>query len=121
MITSVEWILRTIYKNIKFIFPPKENIIHLYKKIDEGFLGIKTIYKDNNFEQVEYYDLKSGLLLDNFYSKIDQEFDYMYSLLITKIGKRDFNTFKKQYSENDENNLEEVKIKYFQKTYKSNK
>ena len=84
--------------DVKFYkIPPFRNIILLYKKKNKGFLGIKTVCEKNVFERTEFYDLEEGIKIDDFYSRYDDKYGYLYSLII-KNKKRNYNEFRDEYS-----------------------
>ena len=110
--------LNKAFYDVKYIIPPEKNYVHLYKKKEQGFLGIKTIYKNDKIEKVESYDLISGFLIDDFYSSIDLKYKYMYSLSIKAVEKRNYMTFLNQYQLNNLNNSKGISKKLKkQKTY----
>ena len=111
--------LNKAFYDVKYIIPPEKNYVHLYKKKEQGFLGIKTIYKNDKIEKVESYDLISGFLIDDFYSSIDLKYKYMYSLSIKAVEKRNYMTFLNQYQLNNLNNSKGISKKLKkQKTYR---
>ena len=81
--------------------PPKSNYVHLYKQKDEGFIGVKSVFEINKFKYAEYYDLNSGLMIDidEYYSRIDLKFNYIYSLRIKMTRKRNYNSLVKESKE----------------------
>ena len=98
--------------------PPKNNYVHLYKQKKEGFIGVKSVFENNAFKYAEYYDLNTGLIIDanEYYSKLDLKFDYIYSLRIKMTCKRNYNSLLNEYKERGQpiNN-----IQFSEKSFKS--
>jgi len=92
-IMEIKGKLRLLHKSkylSYFMNPPLRNRIILYKKKDEGFIGVKSNFKKNDFKGIECYDLKKGILINDLNSKIDENYEYIYSLTML----RNYNQFK---------------------------
>jgi len=86
-IMEIKGKLRLLHKSkylSYFMNPPLRNRIILYKKKGEGFIGVKLIFNKADFKGVECYDLKNGILINDLNSKIDENYEYIYSLTMSR-------------------------------------
>ena len=126
-IMKIYYPLKLLHQNIVpkiFITPPNKNKIFLFKhnKSKNGFIAVKSIYKKDEFDEdnVDVYDLLNEIKIENnYYSEIDLNFNYSYTLEIMK--KRNYNLINAQKS-NEEKKIEnKTQVKYFKRTKKDKK
>ena len=88
---------------------PDCNSLFLYKKKEDGFLGIKTIMDENQQFVVIYYDIKKKkkITVDNFNEDVDLRFEYIY---ILKIRKRTYSDINKSPPYNNFPNIKKGKF-----------
>ena len=103
--------LKNITKDLWYIkAPPKRNSILLYKQKNIGFIGMKSIYSDNQIIEVKCYDLHKQRELEDFYEKYDPTHGKMYSLIKTRSYREFKEEYKKNFKEYDDYGEDQINI-----------